>query len=53
MNDARPADCPGWKQLSASLKDYERARAGAHTHAHVVRPADVAALETVLAGDRC
>ncbi len=52
MNDARPGDRPGWKLLSASLKDYERARAGAHTHVHVVRPADVAALESVLAGGR-
>ncbi len=50
MNDAQPGDGPGWKRLSASLKDYERARAGAHSHVHVARPADVAALETVLTG---
>ncbi len=50
MNDARPGDSPGWKRLSAALKDYERARSGAHTHVHAVRPADVAALEAVLAG---
>lgn len=48
--DARPGDRPGWQLLPAALKDYERARAGAHAHLHVVRPADVTALETLLAG---
>ena len=52
MSDARPGDRPGWTQLSGWLKDYERARAGAHTHVHVVRPADVVALETALTGGR-
>ena len=51
MDDSRPGDRPGWIQLSSSLKDYERARAGAHTHVHVVRPGDVAALEALLAGE--
>ena len=51
MNDFRPGDRPGWIELSPSLKDYERARAGADTHVHVVRPGDLAGLEALLIGD--
>ena len=46
--DFRPGDGAGWRRLGAHLKDYERARTGAHGAGHVVRPPDVAALEALL-----
>ena len=47
--DARPGDDAGWVGLSPEVKAYERAKASVACGGRVVRRADAAALDALLA----